>query len=645
MSSTATVDVDTRRAHEPSAQRVVATAPVIIGIMVVALAIRLWRAVWPYATASDRFPNSDGASHVMLGIQMADALRHGNVLGFLKQIYDCSPWPPLYFVAETPMFLLFGNHFHVAAAMTPFLLVGCITGIYLVGVETGGVEGVVMGAIAAALMAASPIVQSFGALIMLEVPGTFLLMLAMIAAVRYRRTESIRDARLACIAAFALFMLKFNYGLLWIVSLVASEIGHSVPAPSRMWSMAMEFLRGRRWLSPIGLGGIVAIVALGFVATHRGSVVTLAGRRWTVPGLRDPLVMVIALGLVAFLAHARDNLRRLRGWFASLHPAARNFLVLVALPIVVWLGDPSHMKEFLVFLSNRSSNFPLLGARNLLFYPWSFLKDYSPSVGMGVVVLAVALVSVARIPFLPPARRLIAVALGVGLAFTTIHHFKENRFFFLVAPLVWLSCGITIADLLSRVTAGLRSNARAATLAAVAVVAIVATAVFGLDGLRLRRWFDSWTAQGSIEPVLAAVTDVNVSSQGTVLIGTWDRFAPHLVWWYQRYHHPEARAAARPKNPLWYNARFTGISELIDTSDIPAGPLLDGIAADHDVQRVIVLSLPPTAPVYWSRFDIENAWAHPVRAMIASDPRFQLETVRQFPDSGYEMRVYRIRGA
>ena len=56
---------------------------------------------------------------------------------------------------------------------------------------------------------------------------------------------------------------------------------------------------------------------------------------------------------------------------------------------------------------------------------------------------------------------------------------------------------------------------------------------------------------------------------------------------------------------------------------------------------MIVVDLPRGSPAYAPSFDRENDWAPSVRATLARDRRFRLESVEAFDDSGYELRVYR----
>jgi hypothetical protein len=128
--------------------------------------------------------------------------------------------------------------------------------------------------------------------------------------------------------------------------------------------------------------------------------------------------------------------------------------------------------------------------------------------------------------------------------------------------------------------------------------------------------------------VLDAVVDVHAASHGTVLFGTWNRLAPPLVQWHRRQRHPDATAPPRPKNPSWFDT---------DDPDL----LLDRIAADPEIERVIVLELRPGFPEYSPNFELENGWQAPVRAALASDPRFIRERREAFDDSGYVMAVYR----
>lgn len=598
------------------------------GLLVAALALHVSIAAWPYAVASSRLPHWDQMGRAVFGLQMAEALRHLDFGRFVRLIHESSPWPPLYHVIEAPFFLAFGNHYHVVAALTPFQLFGCILCAYGVGLALGGARGVLIGSIAAALMGSNLIFQMMGSQIMLELPGTLVMLLALIFYIRYCRYDSLRDARVTCVLTLVLFMLKYNYGIMWIVPLVLNEMGHTVPSAAELRDGLVRFVRGRRWLSPFWVAIALYVGALAWMARHPGHFVSIAGRSFAVPGLRDPIVLLLGILALRFLGRARTNFTALRAWFDGLHPAARSFVLIVALPSVIWLVAPIHMKAFLEFMSNRTSHLPLLNAENLLFYPRAFVDDYSPTQGIGLVVLGLGLGGIALIRRLRPEERIIVIALVVGLLFTTAHRFKISRFFFLVAPLIWLSCGITVAWLLDRATRALSPRLRTGITFAAALAVLVLSFAFGYDANRVQDRYERWSTMESVGRVLETIVDVNVASKGTVLIGTWNQLSTGLVEWYQLYYRPGAKGPSRPKNPEWYE-------------DLKPAGLLRHMADDPGVERVIVLSLPPRAPAYSPSFDRENWWVPAVRAALARDPRFRLESVEAFDDSGYQVRVYR----
>ena len=332
-----------------------------------------------------------------------------------------------------------------------------------------------------------------------------------------------------------------------------------------------------------------------------------------------------------------DRLRRLE-------PRARTAALWIALPIAVWFLVPPHVKDFFKFVENRSSGFPFWSLETLALYPRAFVAEFAPHPAIGVAALLLAAAPFLYLRRLPPAHRALALALVVGAAALVLHPYKQPRFLFPLAPLVWLAAAATLADALGALGARARQAGRAvripsAITAAVAVGGLAAwlgwTAVAGgVDRERLAARHADQTVPAVVAPLLDALADTAAASAGNVFVGAWNDLSPALVEWHCRLRHPGIPAARIPREA----------DRLVPT----ASPhhLLDRAASPgNGIERLLVVGALGDGPRGAATFRTETAWLDPVREALTTDRRFTLEANRPFPAASYRLRVYRLAPA
>ena len=344
-------------------------------------------------------------------------------------------------------------------------------------------------------------------------------------------------------------------------------------------------------------------------------------------GLRTAVLTVIGLAALPFLLHARATARAVGRLWRAVGPFGRAFVALVCLPTALWFAVPAHAKGLLHFIAGRAPEVPVWSIEALRFYPRLFVHQYSPDPMLGVAVALLAAMTFALWRRLAPAERILPVALAVQVVLVTLHAVKGDRYFYTVAFVVWAAAALALAVLAEGVA---RRLARGEAAVVLAPAVLLAALVAGPDLARIRADAAVIHALPAMGAVLDAIADVHAESRGSVLFGTWNRLAPPLVEWHLLQRHPAGTPAPRPKNPAWYGAA-------------EAGALLDRIAADPEVERVIVLVLRPGFPESSPYFALENDWQAPARESLRTDPRFEQERETRFDGSGYVMTVYRRR--
>jgi len=619
------------------------------------------------AGSSSRFPRSDEARHGLDAIRLADAVTSLDPISFLRHLWGMAYWPPTYPLIELPAVLAFGTDYSVPRTVMTCVFGATLVATFASGLAIGGVRGIWAGLIATSLVAASPFLQLYGTVIMLELPGALLTLLSFLTYARYRRTRQTGHLKLACIASLALFFCKYNFGILWMAAGALFEISDrdrlalSAASMAQWADRALQALsrtppRRRAFLIFLAVyaGFLLAIVLSGGWTWH------LAGQRISVRKLGNPVTLLALILLIRFLLKPGYNRARIREWFDSLPPRIRTYIALVFAPIAVWLLLPPHTAAFFNFVQNSPADRTLV--ENLLWYPRDFVHLYSPSPEIGILVLVIGLAPVFWIHRQAPVERLLTLAVTVTFLATTMHRLKEARFLLVITPLLWLSFGRVAAGLIEAAVSWRRGRSvRAASPVATAPADVAAgggldeptrgtvradrsfgasTAAITLlllvvcvyqpmrfDPERARAAFDRFTVTPQLRPVLDAVHGVCRSSEGVVMLGLWDWFSPNLVEWDARIADPSVTERRIPRAP---NRR---------TRRAEPERFVDRLA-NEDLSTVIALE-PEGDPPFAAAYREESGWLPPVVASLDQDPRFRLEKQLRFPEAGYALRVYR----
>jgi len=567
-------------------------ARVAVIVLAALAAVQLRRVCGVHAT----FPLWDEAAHGFAGIEVADALRHFNPIELFLALNRQSVWPFVHSLMLAPFFLVGGPGFGSAELVSVLLYAATVVLLFFAGRALHPTRGTWVGLAAAALALVAPKWRVFATLVMLEMPGGFLLVLAFLLHARTLREPASRRSLLAAgAAAAALFFCKYNYGLLWIVPMAWLE-WRRLPDDFRARAAAAGRARMTRawWLRPVpALLAIGGLVALGIALT--------GGGEWTLfrehVSMRSPGNLAYALFLIALvwvLVPRRGRGSRLAWLRARLPERIRLLAGPIAIPIAIWFVLPGHLREFLGFLANREDGPPPWAPGALVFYPRAFCFDYAATPGLGVVVLVLAVLAFATLPGkrAPGERALRSpedLAAGfalfaavLGLFVVELHRYRESRFLFTVAPLLWLCAARTAVV---AVDAGLRRVSfrplRESVWAGLALGVLFCAwigAPFDSDVLEAR---DAFRGPASLRPALNTILDgiaprlaapdyrlvdfaganatpaaiEPVPAPGldreypprVVLLGSSNVLSPGLIAWWARIARPEIPRRALPK--------------------------------------------------------------------------------------------------
>jgi hypothetical protein len=407
--------------------------------------------------------------------------------------------------------------------------------------------------------------------------------------------------------------------MVWILPMTANEIlraqepsGHQVSASLKRLGMALR----RPW-PLILIVGLAIAAAIEITGPWRFLV---GGKTVSASSAGTLLYALYALTLIGWSLQPRRSFQSARQLLLRLNHRARSMLALIALPIALWMVVPAHTINLVDFLVNRSTGRPLLSLESLLFYPRAFIGEYSPSPAVGVIVLLLALSSLRRLRGTDEAGRVLALATLFSTMTAIAHPYKQPRFFFLAATLLWFAGSREAVKFLSRITDRSRERTQRWIVATLVGTFLLTAAIPGTDVDRLLRGHRRHTVDSTTAEVLTAITDEAARVRSSVLLGTWNHLSPWLVEWSCLQRGPSMNPDQVPQGPTGRPQRANIVS---------------WIAADQPEIVMILSGAPGSQPR--PGFEDETVWVTPVRRQLAQDSRFALVLQEDFPTARYRL--------
>ncbi|HEY0780915.1 MAG TPA: hypothetical protein VGE98_00560, partial [Thermoanaerobaculia bacterium] len=215
--------------EEPDRERAVRTRGrwlfVVLALLLTVLAATQAQQLYRFYLAQDRLPQWDMAENAWGGIELHQALAHGRLVHFLVLLNRQDRWPFGFSLLLLPFLALGGDGFTAAMLLSLVLFTAMPLLFVWAGFEVEpGAVGWWSGLFASLLFLLCPLLLLFGILMMREEAGVFFSLLALCAYLRARRLGSEGAWRLAGLAFLALFLIKYNYALLWAAVAIANEV-------------------------------------------------------------------------------------------------------------------------------------------------------------------------------------------------------------------------------------------------------------------------------------------------------------------------------------------------------------------------------------------------------------------------------------
>jgi hypothetical protein len=392
----------------------------------------------------------DRNAHYLFAVKLAESVKQGRVFALLRDLNAARVWPPLHGAVLAPILLVKGFDYRLAVLPSLTGWVAAVLLAFLVARRSAGRYGNLAGLVAALFLLASPAHRAFAADVMLESLGASLTLLVL-----YFYLTCVQDGRPWCgralgLSLTALFFHKYNYWLLAVFALTASELSSRAGLYGR-WlrrqagSVDWGAWRRRQARAPLNylLAGVLAyMVAVILTGTKA---VTIHGRLLRLYPLHNAVTLAYALFFLRLVSWQRGSGR---AWSAGLEPRFRGLLLWHAWPVAVSFLLPRRLGVFLWYLS--PANFT--GAKptwnqSISFYADVARADYHllpPLALVALALLAVGLLAAASRRLRPGGGAVVWLFL-IGAYLTVSHPCLQGRYLHSWFAAGWVVGGIGLA--------------------------------------------------------------------------------------------------------------------------------------------------------------------------------------------------------
>jgi hypothetical protein len=476
----ASAPIDQAARTEPGSAGLDRLLVLLVAAGAAALAVSLWTS---HAAAPDllwRDVYHDRNGHFAYGLDLALAVKTFDPLWFLSELEKARVWPPLHGLVLGVVLLIGGidHRLGIVPGLLGWVMTIVLSWMIARRLFAARLPGVLAGAVAVTLTAASPAFRLLAADVMLEGLGAGLSALALFAAM-LAGAEPDRRARwrLLALTLTALFFYKGNYWGLVVVALGLAYLSLDVGLWPRRAGIALRAFNAggaaRSVLRDPLLIAAAAVAALVGFLYWRGptSVVLFSHPVSLYPPENLATVAYALLFARAALAWHRNRV----AFDAALGPAARILFYWHVVPVAVSFLLPKRLAAFLWYVGPADYDWqhPYDPVGGSLLYWRAFADGFHVASWMAVLALALASIGMVRMWRTPPARGVVLLALWSVIA-VIAHPQHQGRFLASWVFAVWICAGVGAGALFELALARRPRFVRTAVL--VAVVAALAAA-------------------------------------------------------------------------------------------------------------------------------------------------------------------------
>lgn len=201
---------------------------VVVFLIVVILAVAACASIYSTIIKYQNIPFPyDSAGHAYEGLRIAEDLKAGGIISFIADTYRQAFWPFFHSWVLAPVFILFGNTYSAARAVSMLCFMIFILALYFTAAEMDETRGHWVGLIVVCLALTSLPLLVLSAMSMSEIPGlmmTFLTFLFYLKALR-----SGKSFLYVCAGVFMslTFFTKWHHGVFVIAAIFITQLTYT----------------------------------------------------------------------------------------------------------------------------------------------------------------------------------------------------------------------------------------------------------------------------------------------------------------------------------------------------------------------------------------------------------------------------------
>jgi hypothetical protein len=551
--------------------------PAVVLIAAIAVAGFVYAFFWQHSTELWWWMGHDRHTHYMFGLNLALDLRTGDILRLLHDFDRMRVWGPVHPVLVAAIQLVAGPDHRVAVLPSLAGWVLTIWCAFLIPRRLLTTGGNAAGLLAAFLVAVSPAHRAYATDVMYESLGAGLSLAAIYLYLAVVQDGTRRAAVLLGLTLSVLFLHKYNYWLLVLFGIVASEFarqptawfqyGHSLCRRDRL--PAWLFGEFKHPLNYVALA--FAIAALTVIATGGG---TITIGPWTMSA-QEPHNFVHLAYIALFVRMVLWWRTTGREWSLQLPATLRTVLLFHGSVIAIWFLMPKRLSYFLWYLSpyqtdQHRDSVPFM--HGLPYYLEGLLADYltvSLSLYLLAGMLVLALISFCR---MKPGAAALVFFLLIATYLTCQHPMLKNRFMHSWIAAMWVLVATGLVFAVQEIVGMALPQARGFAAGGVCAVLIGSHAPALLE--------PGHAQEGGLKPsepspllitrtYLPALAD---AKNPTILSNVSTRF---LWTWTFIEEHRHQNVTAELKNFRSYEGNFELVKRWLDTTQSDALVLID----------------------------------------------------------------------
>jgi hypothetical protein len=391
----------------------------------------------------------DRNAHYTLGLSLALDVQQGNVKALLHDLDGARIWPPLHGLLVAAVLFVGGPDYRLAVLPSLAAWVGTAVFGFLAARRATPRGGNLAGLVAALFILASPAHHAFATDIMLESLGACLSLLVVYLYLVAVQKNSVWACRWLALALTALFLEKYNYWLIVVLALVATEISYR---PRALWNWLTATLAAidwKRWAAaqvrrPTNYLLAAVLGLLSMVLLGRGETLQVAGHSISIHTTHN---LVHAAYLIIFARLAYWWWKEKRGWTRGLEVRTQQLLLWHGLPIALWFLWPKRLSACLWSMSpTTAGDTPQYRIRNGVAYYWTCLTgEYHIAVWAAVLTLVLIVFAALAYRRMRAGGWILLWLVVIAAALTIRHPNQKSRFLHSWVAGGWVAAGVGLA--------------------------------------------------------------------------------------------------------------------------------------------------------------------------------------------------------